>query len=255
HAARQDEVAMRFWFGLVMLLTLAGCVQPTSLPPLPPAKGQSAPLTEAQRAKVQTEGKRKVQMFLTAVDKVQPVATQVCRAKRIAQNCQFQIVIDPRVGLPANAYQTLDSRGRPVIALTLALLTEARDTDEIAFVMGHEAAHHILGHLALQDQSARAAAKSAGEAAVAAGLTSAEVRRAELRGAAQSTLGYSKAFELQADALGAEIAYRAGLNPLRGAAFFDRLPEPHRGSRSTHPDNRTRKALVAKVMARLRRGG
>jgi Zn-dependent protease with chaperone function len=251
----QGEGAMRVWSGLAIMLTLAGCVQPASLPPLPPAQGQAAALTPAERAAVAAEGERKAVMFMTAVRKVQPVATELCRQKAIAHNCSFQIVIDPRLGLPANAYQTLDRLNRPVIALTLALLADARDTDEIAFVMGHEAAHHILGHLALQDQTARAAAKAAGEEAAALGATSAQVRKAEEQGAAQSTLGYSKTFELQADALGAEIAYRAGFNPLKGAAFFDRLPEPHRGKKSTHPGNRTRKALVIKVMARLRQGG
>jgi Zn-dependent protease with chaperone function len=253
--SRRGEGVMRVWSVLALMVSLAGCVQAVSLPPLPPAQGQSAPLTTAERAKVQAEGQRKALMFMDAVRKVQPVATDLCRQKAIAHNCQFQIVIDPRLGLQANAYQTLDRLNRPVIALTLALIDDARDTDEIAFVMGHEAAHHILGHLALQDQTARAAAKVAGEAAMAAGASAAQVRRAQEQGAESSTLGYSKNLELQADALGAEIAYRAGFNPLRGAAFFDRLPEPHRGSHSTHPDNRTRKALVAKVMARLRRGG
>jgi predicted Zn-dependent protease len=246
---------MRVWSVLALVLTLAGCVQPASLPPLPPAPGQSAPRSAAESAKLQAEGKRKALMFIEAAQKMQPVATQICRQKHIARNCQFQIVIDPRPGLPANAYQTLDTLQRPVIALTLALLADARDADEIAFVMGHEAAHHILGHLALQDQTARAAAQAAGDEAAALGASAAQVRRAQEQGAARSTLGYSKQFELQADALGAEIAYRAGFNPLRGAAFFDRLPEPHRGTKSTHPDNRTRKALVAKVMARLRRLG
>ncbi len=241
---------MRFWSGLVLVLTVAGCVQTTALPPLPPPTHQATP---AQSAQISAEARVKAQMFVDAAAKVAPVATALCRSKGIAQNCQFRFVIDPRLGLPRNAYQTLDNRGHPIIALTLALVADARDTDEIAFVMGHEAAHHILGHLALQDQNARAAAQKAGDAAAAAGASAEQVRKVQAQTAAKTTLGYSKSFELQADALGAEIAYRAGFNPLRGAAFFDRLPEPHRGRHSTHPDNRTRKALVAKVMARLRR--
>lgn len=244
---------MRVWSVLVMLLSLAGCVQPRSLPPLPPAAGQSSGVSVAKLAQVKAEANLKAQMFLAAADKIEPVSRRLCREKAIAQNCQFVFVIDPRLGLPRNAYQTLDNRGRPVIALTLALVADARDTDEIAFVMGHEAAHHILGHLAQQEKTSRAAAKAAGDVAAAAGATAAQVRRAQVQGSAKSALGYSKSFELEADALGAEIAYRAGFNPLRGAGFFDRLPEPHRGRQSTHPDNRTRKALVAKVMVRLQR--
>lgn len=246
---------MRSLLGLALVLGLAGCVQPMAdLPPLPPAKGQSAPPTASEIASANAKGKAKVQLFLDVVAKVGPEARKLCVAKAIATNCDFQIVIDTRLGQPENAYQTLDYRGRPVVAFTLALLADARDADEIAFVMGHEAAHHILGHIALQDQTAREAAKAAGAAAYANGASAAEIRKAAQQGAEASTLGFSKTFELEADALGAEVAYRAGYNPLRGARFFDRLPEPHRGKDSTHPDNRTRKALIAKVMARLRRG-
>lgn len=246
---------MRIWSVLVLLLSLAGCVQTAALPPLPPAPGQSAAMSPAKLAQVKAAAKVKAQMFLAAASKIEPVSRQMCREKAIAQNCQFQFVIDPRIGLPRNAYQTLDNRNRPVIALTLALVADARDVDELAFVMGHEAAHHILGHLALQEKTSRAAAKAAGDVAAAAGATAAQVRKAQAQGSAKSALGYSKNFELQADALGAEIAFRAGFNPLRGAGFFDRLPEPHRGRQSTHPDNRTRKALVAKVVARLKKAG
>lgn len=244
---------MRVWSFLAVLVALAGCVQPATSPQLPPATGQTAAASAAKMAEVKAEARVKAQMFVDAAEKIAPMSQQMCREKAIVANCQFLFVIDPRLGLPRNAYQTLDNRGRPVIALTLALVADARQTDELAFVMGHEAAHHILGHLAQQEETSRSAAKVAGDEAAAAGASAAQVRKAQEDGAAKAALGYSQAFELQADALGAELAYRAGFNPLRGAAFFDRLPQPHRGRKSTHPDNRTRKALVAKVVARLQR--
>ena len=43
---------------------------------------------------------------------------------------------------------TLQAQGRPVIFFTLGLIADARNSDELAFVLGHEAAHHIAGHLA-----------------------------------------------------------------------------------------------------------
>lgn len=242
---------MRLWQILALALTLSGCVQEAALQPLPPAKGPGMQTSAA----LESRARAKVLLFQQAAQNLEPVAEALCQARHIARNCRFQMVVDPRLGLPPNAYQTLDARGRPVVAMTLALLADARNEDEIAFVLGHEAAHHILGHLAQQASSAMAAAKAAGEAAAAKGATLAEIRKAQAAGAAAGSLVYAKDLELQADALGAEIAYRAGFNPLRGAAYFDRLPEPGRGFRNTHPGNHTRKALVAKVVARLRRTG
>ena len=238
---------MRNGLALALVLMLAGCGQ---------APGVTEPQDRAlaaQTARAKADGKIKAQMFLQTVAAVEPVATQICREKQIVSNCDFQIFVDPRLQLPENAYQTLDYRGRPVIGFTLALLSDARDADEIAFVMGHEAAHHILGHLAQQDLNAHVAAQAAGAAAAAQGQGRRQIRAAQTAAAAAATEGYSKLFELQADALGAEIALRAGYDPLRGAAFFDRLPQPHHGGPSSHPDNRTRKALVAQTVKRLRR--
>ena len=53
------------------------------------------------------------------------------------------------------------------------------------------------------------------------------------------------------DALGAEIALRAGFDPLKGAAFFDRLPDPGQSFLNTHPPNAIRKEVVAGTVRRL----
>jgi Zn-dependent protease with chaperone function len=240
---------MRIGFAAAVALLLAGCVQTQATLPAPSA---------AELAQARADGKRKAQMFLQTVQAVQPVATQICREKQIVSNCDFQIYVDPRLRLPQNAYQTIDFRGRPVVGFTLALLSDSRNKDEIAFVMGHEAAHHILGHLALQaqqDRSVHLAAQAVASAAVAQGQSRRQIRLAQQSAEQAMAQGYAKQFELQADALGAEIALRAGFDPLRGAGFFDRLPQPLHGASSSHPDNQTRKALVAKTVRRLRRRG
>lgn len=238
---------MRIWRAAALALTLAGCVQSAS----PIAAPNAARAAEMAQAKA--EGKRKAQMFLQTVAAVAPVAKEICLEKQIVGNCDFQIFVDPRLRLPENAYQTVDYSGRPLIGFTLALLSDARDADEIAFVMGHEAAHHILGHLAQQAQTAQRAAQAAAVTAADQGQSRRQIRTAQRAAALAATEGYSKLFELQADALGAEIALRAGFDPLLGAAFFDRLPQPHHGEASSHPDNRTRKALVAQTVRQLRR--
>ncbi|MEZ5684732.1 MAG: M48 family metalloprotease [Paracoccaceae bacterium] len=68
------------------------------------------------------------------------------------------MVVDDRPDQPANAFQTEDKYGRPVVGFTLGLIAEAANRDELAFVMGHEAAHHIAGHLQSKTRDAVAGA-------------------------------------------------------------------------------------------------
>ncbi len=65
---------------------------------------------------------------------------------------------------------------------------------------------------------------------------------------------YSKGFELEADALGAEIAWRTGYDPVIGTGFFDRLPDPGDRFMGTHPANAQRKAVVRQVVADMTGG-
>jgi predicted Zn-dependent protease len=240
---------MRLW-PLMAGLALAGCVAPVPYPqqsspdpmPEPASYGTPATLPPEQAAR----------NFLTVVQRVEPVAEAYCRDVGRAENCDFRIVIDDRPGQPANAFQTLDKQGRPILAFTLALIADARNADEVAFVLGHEAAHHISGHIPKAQRSAATGAILAGVLAAASGMGDAGIEQAQQIGAGMAARGYSKEFELQADALGTEIAFHAGYDPLRGAAFFDRLPDPGDQFLGTHPANAQRKATVAGVMAELR---
>ena len=62
---------------------------------------------------------------------------------------------------------------------------------------------------------------------------------------------YSKDFELEADALGTRIAARAGYDPLRGAEFFFRIPDPGNQFLGSHPANAARLATVQRVAMQL----
>ncbi len=190
--------------------------------------------------------------FVTVVSRVEPIAEQYCRAANPRANCDFLIFVDDRPNQPPNAYQTLARSGRPLIGFTLALIAEARNADEIAFVIGHESAHHIAGHIPQTQAKAQTGAILAGIMAQASGASPDQVRSAQQMGATMGARTYSRTFELEADALGAEIAYYAGYDPLRGAAFFDRLPDPGDRFLGTHPGNGQRKDTVRRVMASLR---
>jgi predicted Zn-dependent protease len=231
---------MRLTLIALLTLSLGGCV--TSYPvPVGRVPEPAAPGTPAAA----------VETFVQVVAAVEPVAEDLCRARGVVRTCEFRIVVDDRPGQPPNAFQTLDRRGRPILGFTLALIADAENADELAFVMGHEAAHHIAGHIARREDQAEAGALVAGALAQAGGLSPDEVRAAQSLGAEVAARSYSREFELEADALGAEIALIAGFDPVLGAGFFDRLPDPGDRFLGTHPPNAERKALVAATVRRL----
>ncbi|MGA0540107.1 M48 family metallopeptidase [Neotabrizicola sp. VNH66] len=189
--------------------------------------------------------------LVTVAARMEPVAEFACAEARPHAVCDFVIAVDDDPSQPPNAFQTFDSDGRPVIVFTWALLQAARNSDELAFVLGHEAAHHIAGHIAKREVEARAGAVQAATLARTAGMTGAAVRRAAAAGAQVGAQRYSIEYELEADALGARLAWEAGFDPMRGAAFFLRLPDPMDHAMSSHPPNAARRAVVQAVVAEL----
>ncbi len=224
--------------GLCLLLGLAACSTATS------------PVVQSPRqGTVQAAADRAARNFVTVVERVAPVAEQECRRRAPTTNCNYMILIDDRLDEPSNAFQTVDQTGRPMIIFTLALIAEVRNQDELAFVLGHEAAHHILGHLTQTAQNAQLGALVLGNLAAASGYSGAVVESAAALGAEVGARQFSKAFELEADALGAVITRRAGYDPVVGAAFFARIPDPGDEFLGTHPPNAERQATVQRVVA------
>jgi Zn-dependent protease with chaperone function len=242
--------SMRNWMmSLGVLATLAACgevVVTTNTPTSQTGQAQSAaPVAPALSA--DAAGRT----FARVVSTVEPVAERECRARTRGVNCDFRIVVDDRPGQPSNAFQTLDKNGRPVVAFTIALIRDARNADELAFVLGHETAHHIAGHLARQRDNAMAGAVIFAGLATLTGADPASVQTAQDLGATVGARSYSKEFELEADALGTIITARAGYNPLRGAEFFTRVPDPGDRFLGTHPPNAARIETVRRTAAQL----
>ncbi|WP_050528114.1 M48 family metallopeptidase [Pseudorhodobacter aquimaris] len=236
---------MRLIGAIVGLALLAGCVVPS--------EGVSPPVQTAAQATVQTEPSALAKRnFVVALNAMEPVVERYCHALTQRQNCDFQIAIDDRPNQSPNAFQTLDRQGRPVLAFNLALIANAENVDELAFVMGHEAAHHIMGHIPQQQQSASQGAMLAGLLIAVGGGDEAAILRAQEFGASVGARRFSKGFELEADALGAEMTEKAGFDALRGAAYFDRLPDPGDQFLGSHPPNAARRATVQKVVNSLR---
>lgn len=234
------------WLILFLPLALMACtatpvtterVPTTPLPPAPTGATWSAQQARAGFGRV--------------AQRVEPIAERECQRRTSGINCDFRIVVDSRRGVPANAYQSLDKNGRPIITFTSGLIDDARNEDELAFVMGHEAAHHVAGHLARQQQNAAAGAIIFAGLATLTGGNAADVEAAQEIGAFVGARSYSKEFELEADRLGTVITYRAGYDPLRGALFFARIADPGSQFLGTHPPNAARYDMVQRTMQSL----
>jgi len=232
---------------LTLMLALAGCVETVPQAPAPVPE----PVPRTQPAPAQLGSKAAVRNFLAVVRRMEPLAERECLARTRNVPCDFQIVVDDRPGQPPNAFQTLDRQGRPIIAFTSALIADARNQDELAFIMGHEAAHHILGHIPRQRETATAGAVLGGLLATVIGVDASGIQTAERIGATVGARTYSKNFELEADQLGTIIAAHAGYNPVRGAAYFSRIPDPGDQFLGTHPPNAERIKVVRQTAARL----
>ncbi|MBV7395038.1 M48 family metallopeptidase [Mameliella sediminis] len=226
----------------IALALLAACAAPLPTP-APDALGGSGAQLRANRA---------ARQFVEVVQTVEPVAERECRKRTTGMNCDFQIVVDDRPDLAPNAFQTVDRFGRPILAFNVGMINSVRNADELAFVMGHEAAHHILDHLAKTRQSATIGAVVFAGIAAISGAEAEAVRNAEQLGAAVGARTYSKEFELEADQLGTIITFRAGYDPVNGAAFFGRIPDPGNKFLGSHPPNAARLQIVAETAKALK---
>lgn len=233
---------------VAVALGLSACVstepeRPAPMPmPVGAVYGDAGPRMSPDQA---------VQTFVAVRDRMEPVIEGACRQESRGANCDFQIGVADDPNLPPNAFQTLDKSGRPVIAFTVSLIADARNADEIAFVMGHEAAHHIAGHIPRQQANAQIGAALGAALGAAMGGGDQSVQLGQEIGGSVGARRYAKDYELEADALGTQLAYRAGFNPERGAAFFTRIPDPGNAFLGTHPPNAERIATVRRTLARL----
>lgn len=260
-------------------LMLAGCGTTYAVPVASDTQtGQADAMFAAaaeQGAGTQVSEQLAMTRYARVVARVEPVAEEVCRREMAALgdfDCDVRIQIDREMD-ERNAYQTYDDRKRPTIAFTVPMIRDARNEDELAFVLGHEVGHHVGQHIRKQQQQAVAGAlimaAVTGYAQASAsqanpyrytGGDSAEMERNMALGMQAGHMAYSQTYELEADVIGTYIARTAGYDPVKGAQFFAR-PEAKRhqdGTLSfwgTHPPDRKRLATVIAADAALERDG
>ncbi len=211
-----------------LLATLAACDVPAPEPQSPASAEQIA----------------RSDSFGNIVERLAPVVQDTCEAAAVVSNCKIRLYVAETPEKDINAFQSIDRFGRPFVVITPQLIEAAQSEDEIALVLAHEAAHHILGHIDQQQQAAIVGAKLLGEAAAAEGASATEVREARRIGAFVGSRTFSQEFELEADALGALMLQDAGFDALNGAKFYDRIPDPGNHALNTHPANADRRAIV-----------
>lgn len=126
------------------------------------------------------------------------------------------------------------------IAIHTGLLLKSNNESELASVLAHEIAHITQKHIARRLESSRfdgilalgallAAAAAGGDAAQAAFITAnAAIADKQLR--------YSRAYELEADSLGIRILSKANYSPQAMPAFFERLLQESKISKSNAPE-------------------
>lgn len=246
-SARQPAGRSASLLPCVLALAVSACTLTTGPAPAPVPQ----PVPPAQP--VRTEGMSASQgrtAFATVARRVEPVAEQQCRQRAPGMNCDFLIGIDPDPNAPPNAYQSLDRSGRPLITFTQRMLTQLANEDELAFVMSHEAAHHIRGHLARQAQNSALASVGAGLLTTLVGGGDAAVSTAQELGGFVGARTYSKDYELEADELGTLITHAAGYRPSVGVRFFSRLPDPGDRFLGSHPPNPDRVRVVQATIQR-----
>ena len=237
---------------LALLLLVVACTTDTALPELSGRDVEAADATLAQAARRANAVPRlspdaAARNFRAAVARTEPVAEAVCRSQT-GSACDFRIVLDDNMSNPPNAFHTIDAAGRPIIAFNLPMIAEARNQDEIAFVLGHEAGHYIARHVEKMQQQQLAGALIFGTLArLDTSATSASIENAMRLGAGIGRLTYSQQFELEADVIGARIAKSAGYDPNKGALMFARTGGGAGGFLSTHPPSAQRLATVRRA--------
>jgi predicted Zn-dependent protease len=115
--------------------------------------------------------------------------------------------------------------------------------DEVAMIMGHEAAHALREHA--RERMGKTAATKIGASALSALLGLGQAGDTVLNmGGQLLTLKFSREDESEADLVGLELAARAGYNPRAGVTLWQKMATAAKGAppqwMSTHPSGPTR---------------
>lgn len=248
-----------------LLVAVTACVAPTTAEPTF-SKEELAQEQQAQAAAVKaaSQGKFDDQKAYSAAElqaltsrltplaaRIETAASALCRDMRGANaNCRYKVVLDPdEKGLNAHA------DGQNVVIYP-AMIDFAKNDTHLAFVISHEFAHNIMGHIAAQQKNTSLGGLLGTALDIAANSQGINTQgKLGQLGAQQAMLRYSPDFENEADYVGLYILARAGY-PIEQAPEFWRimsLAEPRSiYVTNTHPNNPTRTIAMEKTVAEIR---
>jgi predicted Zn-dependent protease len=179
--------------------------------------------------------------------------TEAIKMRPDTRNWEWSVVVvdDPKT---VNAWCM--AGGRMAIYTGLLAKVEPSD-DELAQVMGHEIAHALAKH-----QAEKMSIQIATSAAVVAVGVASDNTGVALTGAALTAMlavNYpnSRAAETEADAIGMELAARAGYDPAAAATLWTKMGAISRSGMpqfmSTHPDPENRQRKLASLEPEMRK--
>ena len=190
----------------------------------------------ALRSRIPPEIQRQAQQFddqLLRSGKISDQAVYVVtdtsyeRTNRILGSLLRAIRIDPATW----SLRVLDTNpktenafvvGGQYIYVFTGLIENAQSDDELAVILGHEMSHSLLKHNLRRSADFTHLLGSIAEIAGTFSRSESRRDRLGLVGGSIKAL-YSREDEQEADALGAYIVQRAGYDPARGFAFFNRM--------------------------------
>lgn len=248
---------------LLGLLALTACVTPTTdTPDVTRAELEQEAVAQARAAKqapIQFNEKKNyghVQVEALA-GRLAPIASRVTKASgalcrdlgKANEKCQFKVILDPSEhSLNAHA------DGQNVVIYP-AMVDFAKNDNHLAFVIAHEFAHNIMGHVDAQTQNVTLGTVFGAMADLAAGATGVGTDAFSTIGSRQGAIRYSSSFEAEADYVGLYILARAGFAIEQAPDFWRIMSQAQPDSiyiAQSHPTNPARTIAMGKTVAEIR---
>lgn len=253
---------MKRMFWIVPIVTLAACAAPTTQRPnFSDAEYKAEQAQQAAAVKAAKKGSFDDQKTYSAAQlqalqaRLSPIADRVEKASEAvctdlaAKRCSFAVKFDPtEKGLNAHA------DGQQVVIYP-AMVDFAKDDDQLAFVIAHEFAHSIMGHVASQQKNVLVGGilGTLGDVFAQSQGFDTGGQFGKL-GANQALLRYSSQFESEADYVGLYILARAGYKIDDAPGFWRQMslqvPQAVYTS-TTHPNNPSRTIAMQKTVTEI----
>ena len=161
---------------------------------------------------------------------------------------EVQVINDPRT---VNAFCMAGGK----MAIYSGMWEQLKITDdELAQVMGHEISHALLDHTRERMSVARSTSLGVELLGAATGIGGVGGQAMDMAAQLAITLPNSRESESEPDAVGTQLAARAGYDPKAAVALWDKMAKLGKGPAeflSTHPSPENRAAKLKELGAKL----